>query len=180
MDSTFRVRTATVEDAEALARLHLECWLETYSEILSPDFFTRQSVEDRLALWLRILDGPHATRAYVAEVNGKLVGFAGSIPATESEHPTELWGIYLLKDFHGSGLGQQLLDATLGDDEAAALWVAAENPRAQAFYRRNGFEPTGEEEILEDWERIRQRRMIRKAKTPTIGTSQSPMPGRTP
>lgn len=114
MDPLCSVRTATIDDAEDLAQLHIECWRETYSGILSPDFFSRQSVEDRLTLWSQLLNGPHASRHYVAEAKGRPVGFAGSIPATKPQHPSELWGIYLLKDVHGSGLGQQLLDATLG------------------------------------------------------------------
>lgn len=47
-------------------------------------------------------------------------------------------------------------------DEAAALWAAADNARAQAFYLRNGFEPTGEQEVVEDWEGILELRMLRK------------------
>ena len=38
--------------------------------------------------------------------------------------------------------GQMLLDAALGD-AGAYLWIAEDNPRAFAFYRRNGFVPDG-------------------------------------
>ena len=34
------------------------------------------------------------------------------------------------------------------------LWVAQDNPRAQAFYRRNGFIPNGTRKVVEDWEGI--------------------------
>lgn len=43
---------------------------------------------------------------------------------------------------HGSGLGQALLDTAIGT-EPAYLWIMAGNPRAEAFYRRNGFVPDG-------------------------------------
>ena len=46
--------------------------------------------------------------------------------------------LYLLAAHHGSGLGQRLLDAAIGDGPAF-LWVAEDNPRARAFYSRNGF-----------------------------------------
>ncbi|MCS6582511.1 GNAT family N-acetyltransferase [Curtobacterium citreum] len=39
---------------------------------------------------------------------------------------------------------QALLDTVLAD-RPASLWVAADNPRAHAFYRRNGFTPDGAE-----------------------------------
>jgi ribosomal protein S18 acetylase RimI-like enzyme len=171
MHHTDNVRTAATEDAETLAQLHLECWRETYSGPLSPAFFARQSVEERLAMWLRLLNGPHAKRQFVADVGGQLVGFAGSFPPgplppaagspdPRSDGKSELWGIYVLKAHHGSGLGQRLLDATLGA-EPAALWVAQDNPRAHAFYRRNGFEFNGTKEAIEDWEGLIVLRMTR-------------------
>lgn len=43
---------------------------------------------------------------------------------------------------YGSGAGQLLLDAAVGDG-GAYLWIADENPRALAFYRRTGFVQDG-------------------------------------
>lgn len=57
MDHTC-IRRAVPEDAETLARLHLECWRETYAHLLSPGFMASQGVEGRLALWRRFLGGP--------------------------------------------------------------------------------------------------------------------------
>lgn len=50
--------------------------------------------------------------------------------------------LYVLESAHGTGVGQMLLDAALRD-RPASLSVAADNPRAHAFYRRNGFRPDG-------------------------------------
>jgi GNAT superfamily N-acetyltransferase len=50
--------------------------------------------------------------------------------------------IYVVASHYGSGAGQRLLDAALGD-LPAFLWVADDNPRARAFYARNGFVPDG-------------------------------------
>lgn len=163
MGPTCSVRQATAEDAEALARLHLECWRETYAHLLSPGFMTGQGVEGRLAMWRHLLAGPHAARHFVAVDGGRLVGFAGSLPPEDGvREQTELWGIYLLASHQGRGLGQALLDATIGH-EAAALWVAEENPRAQAFYQRNGFVFTGARDTIEDWEGLPELRMARPA-----------------
>lgn len=65
-------------------------------------------------------------------------------PGREADvvRPLELEGIYVLAAAHGSGAGQALLDASLGD-RPAFLWVAEHNPRAEAFYRRNGFRRDG-------------------------------------
>ncbi|MFC7847514.1 GNAT family N-acetyltransferase [Arthrobacter sp. NPDC057388] len=161
MDHPCTVRQAKAEEAEALAQLHLECWRETYAMLLSPDFMAGQDVEGRLVLWRHLLSGPHAARQYVAADGGRLVGFAGSLPPEDGvREQAELWGIYVLASHQGRGLGQALLDAAIGK-EAAALWVAEDNPRAQAFYRRNGFVFTGARDTIEDWEGLPEVRMAR-------------------
>jgi ribosomal protein S18 acetylase RimI-like enzyme len=48
-------------------------------------------------------------------------------------------------------------------NEAASLWVAADNSRAIGFYRRFGFEPDGAEDVLAEWENLREIRMARPA-----------------
>ncbi len=80
----------------------------------------------------------------VAEQDGAVVGWATAGPGRD-EHPVrsrELEGIYVLAAAYGSGAGQMLLDTVLGD-VPAYLWVADDNPRAQAFYARNGFRRDG-------------------------------------
>ena len=79
-----------------------------------------------------------------------LVGWAGSARADDPAaiRPEVLNGIYLLAAHHGSGAAQELLEAVLGD-RPASLAVAVDNPRAQAFYRRNGFRDEGTRETHE-------------------------------
>jgi predicted GNAT family N-acyltransferase len=54
----------------------------------------------------------------------------------------QLYTIYTLASVHGLGAGQQLAQRVLGD-RAAIVWLAAENPRARAFYRKIGFVEDG-------------------------------------
>ena len=73
--------------------------------------------------------------------DGEIVGFAGSGPARDKDAPRfrELYFIYLLDAFHGTGIGQKLFDAVVEPAEGLYLWVADDNPRAHRFYTRNGF-----------------------------------------
>ena len=73
---------------------------------------------------------------------------------------SSFWMIYQYSRAHGSGTGQALLDAAIGD-APAYLWVAEDNPRAQAFYRRNGFVPDGAREVLAHAENLVEIRMVR-------------------
>lgn len=140
------LRKPVSKDAVELATLHVECWKQTYSELLPEGFFTAQHLEQRISMWRRILDdaNPGFRIAVASDEQDRLVGFSFSAPlpkdATDVPEGIErqLYNLYVLNDHHGSGTGQQLLEAVLGD-EPAMLWVTEKNPRAIAFYRRNGF-----------------------------------------
>jgi ribosomal protein S18 acetylase RimI-like enzyme len=66
----------------------------------------------------------------------------------------------VLQSHQGLGLGRKLLEAALGDGPAS-LWVAAQNERAIAFYRRFGFQPDGAEDAIAEWENLKTIRMVR-------------------
>lgn len=147
---TYQTRAPSAEDVEPLARLHVATWIETYAGQLPSDFFTPELVERRRAMWSGIVGNPRPERPVrVATFDGALVGFAFAGPSV-TDGPEgadrELYSIYVSRDHHGSGIAQSLLDRTLGDGPAF-LWVAEHNPRAQAFYRRNGFELDGAHKV---------------------------------
>jgi ribosomal protein S18 acetylase RimI-like enzyme len=137
------VRAAVPEDAEAIATVHVQAWQEAYAHLLPAAFLAALDPRDRLERWRRIIDDPTVT-VRVAEADAAVVGWATAGPGREADadRPLELEGIYVLAAAHGSGAGQGLLDAVLGD-RPAFLWVAEHNPRAEAFYRRNGFRRDG-------------------------------------
>ncbi|HRQ00253.1 MAG TPA: GNAT family N-acetyltransferase [Terrimesophilobacter sp.] len=160
---TVTVRSATVEDADALGAVHVQAWRQTYAHLLSPGLLESVSAERRAERWRSILGGSPDHAQVVAEIDGDIVGFAASGPGRDVISPRELqlYSIYLLADHQGSGAGQAMLDAVIGD-EPAYLWVAEDNPRAQAFYVRNGFALDGERMVdLLEGEPLAQVRMVR-------------------
>jgi L-amino acid N-acyltransferase YncA len=137
------VRPAVAADAAGIHAVHRASWLETYSHLVDPAVIERRYADAELwrARWLGLIANGVVR---VAERDGRVVGWAYATSGRDGDAPCDrvLEGIYLLAEAHGSGLGQALLDAVLGD-EPAFLWVADGNPRAEAFYRRNGFERDG-------------------------------------
>jgi GNAT superfamily N-acetyltransferase len=140
---TVDVRPAGVEDARGIAEAHVLAWQQTYAHLVPSEILAGVSVEQRELRWTQILARPGLDVA-VATDDGAVVGFASAHTDVDSNEPRdrELESIYLLAGQHGSGLGQRLLDAVIGD-APAFLWVAEDNPRARAFYVRNGFVPDG-------------------------------------
>ena len=161
---TAEIRPATLDDADALGRLHMACWREAYGDLLSAEFFegaTPESSAERWAITIPRLASDGGT-LLLAEEDGELIGFASSGPGRGEAPPRELelYAIYVRASAYGSGLGQRLLDAAIGD-RPASLWVLERNPRARAFYERNGFAPDGTTELLPSFENLVELRLVR-------------------
>jgi GNAT superfamily N-acetyltransferase len=148
------LRPAVAADALCIGVLGMQVFLETYA----PD-----GVRPDLAREVLQLLSPETTatalarddqRFIVAERAGHLLGFAHWRPGAAHEgvhadRPAELFRLYVLLRFAGSGLGTRLLRAA---EEAAAaegadtMWLTAwaGNARARAFYPRRGYTDVGE------------------------------------
>lgn len=93
----------------------------------------------------------------VAEQDGEIVGWAAYGPYRDGEVRTadaELYAIYVAPGRYGGGIGQALLQESLGRCEAAGrgsilLRVLKGNARARRFYERAGFLADGTEEPFE-------------------------------
>ncbi len=145
------VRTAVLDDAGAIARVHLASHLETYLHAVDRAELERYSLDERERIWRASIER-QTSILRVAERDGVVVGFALAGPGRDEPpvRPLELWSLYLLNAEHGTGAGQALLDAAIGR-EPASLWVMADNPRARRFYERNGFVADGAEQLYERW-----------------------------
>ncbi|WP_292683118.1 GNAT family N-acetyltransferase [Microbacterium sp. SCN 69-37] len=134
-----RVRPASVDDARGIAAVHVQAWREAYVRQLPATVLAGLRVEPRIERWASIIEDD-VTDVFVAEVDGRIVGWATAGDGRDDDRPTsrELEGIYVLAAHHGTGAGQLLLDAAIGAGDAY-LWMMDDNPRAEAFYLRNGF-----------------------------------------
>ncbi|WP_040166458.1 GNAT family N-acetyltransferase [Microbacterium gorillae] len=163
---TVTYRTPGPADAAALADLHVGTWREAYSHLLPEEFFSDAWLAGRRKMWDHVLSHPQDdVTVLVAEQDGELVGFAWAGPAvdvgeTASPRDRHLYAIYVRAAHYGTGIGQTLLDDTLGSGPAQ-LWVAKENPRAIRFYTRNGFTLDGTEMTDPSAPLITDRRMVR-------------------
>ena len=147
---SFSIRRAAAGDAEDFVSVHLQAWRESYAHVLGDEVFTRReadraaAVDHRRARLAEQAMDPEIGNWVAHAGDGRLLGFASAGPARDTgiDVPLELWSIYILAQAYGSGVGQGLLEHAVGD-KPAYVWVLEDNPRAQAFYRRNGFIPDG-------------------------------------
>ncbi len=164
-----RIDVPTESDAEAIARVNVTSWKETYGHLLPPGFFGTDHLEARVAQWSRRLstaDPKWTVRVSVSSARDqepRIIGFALAGPPEDAEASPRgrvLYALYVLAVHHGTGVGQRLLEASLGD-EPAVLWVEKTNARAITFYRRNGFDFDGAEQVDESLPGITAVRMVR-------------------
>jgi ribosomal protein S18 acetylase RimI-like enzyme len=97
-------------------------------------------------------------RTFGAWQHGALVGLATGFP----EDPPTGWhlvGMWVAPEHRGQGVADELVRSVCGlakDSGAVSvtLWVTDVNDRARAFYRRLGFVPTGQRQLLRpgEWE----------------------------
>ena len=140
-----KVRPATIVDAPAIARVHVDSWRTTYKGIVPQHILDELKYEEREQLWRRALSPGSRSFVYVAEdESGQVVGFASGGPAREDapNHAGELYAIYLLQEHQGKGIGRRLFEAVVQELvnrglNSMAIWVLADNP-ACGFYEAMG------------------------------------------
>ena len=144
-----RVETtpAHVEDAWAIATVHIRSWKAAYAGMIDPDYLASLSIEDRSIRWQATL-AANADPILVARLQGEVAGFVSYGKCRDQGAPLdrgEIWALYVSPSAWGQGLGrtliQQAMDelATLGF-ESISLWVLSANHRGRKFYESCGFE----------------------------------------
>ncbi|MET7276702.1 GNAT family N-acetyltransferase [Kribbella sp. NPDC005582] len=159
---TPEIRLATVEDAEAAAWCHLQCWQEAYAGLAPADLLAQRTanVEQRIERWTQAIEAGStrwlAIDPAAESVRERVAGFANSSSGRDEDSPVplELQAIYTRASWWGTGLGRRLLEVAVGKDPAY-LWVFEDNERALGFYRRHGFAPDGtrkHDDFFDLWE----------------------------
>jgi len=161
----FRLRQATPEDAEGVVLMQTRAHEECYPHLLSPAFFEqrRATIPERVARRRAFLDTEYP-RILAFDADNQLVGYADAGPGREDDAPEalELYSIYTLRHTYGTGLGAALVSAAVGSGPAY-LWVLENNPRALAFYVKQGFRPDGKRNTLPpEWEALPEFRLVRR------------------
>lgn len=148
------VREATPDDAEPIAAVHIASWREAYAGVLPDAFLDGLDVAERADEWREILtDTPRGMSIWVAEDEGRVVGFASLGPSRDedAERTTlEIYTIYLEPSAWGHGIARELMRTVLAEVPEGApvtLWSLDSNARANHFYRRNGFVRDGVEKV---------------------------------
>jgi ribosomal protein S18 acetylase RimI-like enzyme len=143
----FRLRPATIDDAEALGVLHVQVWRDTYADCMRSAFLESLDVRKWISDWVQLLSSDDYRKTIVAldaQSGDVMIGFASAGPSRDADlcATSELYVLNTDARCHGSGVAGRLLESVLLN-RPASLWVVEQNERAQAFYRKHGFHVEG-------------------------------------
>lgn len=146
-----RIREAVLEDADGIARVHVDSWRTTYKGIISDSYLDSLSYEQRAENWRRGIG--HNILLIAEDANGNIVGFAtgGKERTSNYDVDGELYAIYLLQEVQGQRIGSELMKAItelLKEQGYSSMlvWVLEDNP-SKNFYEAHGGERVAEEMI---------------------------------
>lgn len=145
------IRRAVLEDAEAIARLHVRSWQRAYDGIIPADYLDSLSatIDRRAAWWVEHIY--QDTVVHVAAPD-EVVGFVNTGVSEDGKH-AELFAIYVDPDHWGEGHGKALFQRGVDhlrtlDFETGILWVLEHNKRARRFYEDRGWTESKRSAIL--------------------------------
>jgi ribosomal protein S18 acetylase RimI-like enzyme len=148
------IRRASLADADAISAIGAATFVETFGHLYPPSDL-EPFLAEAYSLERTVGDlADPAKASWIVETGGEAVGYALAGPcglphAEVTPGCGELKRIYLLKAWHGGGLGARLFAETLawlqsGGPRTVWIGVWSENHRALRFYARHGFEKVGE------------------------------------
>ena len=149
----------TPEEIEGKSLVHWQTWREAYDDLL-PEEFQETMTLDRC----RFLSQKYPENTLIAMDGKKVVGFIsyGNF-RDEAIQAGEIIALYVLKDYYGKGVSEQLMHAAfvaLDQFSEIYLWVLKDNKRAIAFYQKMGFTFDDQEQILKLGKPVKELRMV--------------------
>lgn len=142
--SNIRYREAGVAECEAVAKVHVRSWQESFAGLVPQSVMDRITVESRINAFEKRFQTDYY-RMFVAEVADLgIVGFADcGLPREEIDsYQAELYAIFLLPEFQGSGVGRRLfslcLEAVVKSGKSSMYLLAFEASPYRPFYDKMG------------------------------------------
>jgi len=139
------IRRARPSDAEAIARIYVEAWRDTYPAVLPSRLLLTMTVDGQAQRWRNAIAIAARESVYVAEdEKGAVVAMTSFGRARDSGlgFDGEIYTLYVDPMRTGAGIGRALLRGAFGamserGHQSCVIWAHAKNP-ARFFYEAMG------------------------------------------
>jgi GNAT superfamily N-acetyltransferase len=148
------VREARPSDARAIAEVSVASRRWSYRDLIAKADLEALSVEDATTDFAEgLAELSSGAAVFVAELTGRVVGYAYVLPSPDTDVPaetSELGSLYVTEEVAGTEVAPALMDAAVEHSRGAGhdvltLWVRRENGRARRFYEKHGMREDGTE-----------------------------------
>lgn len=143
------IRIATLQDAYAIAKVHVESWQKAYRQIIPDNILNNLSVSARAKEWAEWMQA--GAEVLVALNNNSIGGFISfgrpRMKEVDTQYAIEITAIYVSPDKWRQGYGKLLFESALNkfsnnQIQKILLWVLEKNLQGRLFYEHLGFQKT--------------------------------------
>ncbi|SFK61206.1 putative acetyltransferase [Lachnospiraceae bacterium KH1T2] len=137
------IRQAKKSDASRIAEMIVTNYRKNFFPIFKNEefYFTELNVIDVAKEYIN--DEEVLRNTYVYD--------DGAVKGVIRLNKNEIVKLYVEPHFQGEKIGTKLLNFAISDKAASWLWVLEQNERGIMFYKKNGFEFTGETMVEDEW-----------------------------
>ncbi|MDC0980412.1 GNAT family N-acetyltransferase [Bdellovibrionales bacterium] len=142
--SDYVISKAVESDCKEITEVHIASWRSTYSGLISAEYLNALDCGVRTEMWRSILSSNDCGVVFVVRNEGVLIGFfhSGKGRDIECSGYSEIYAIYLLKEYHGKGIGKAMMSYCFEQLKSVGysniyLWILHNNPTL-LFYRKLG------------------------------------------
>ena len=144
IENSYYIRLNRIEDQEGMARIKVDCWQDTYKNIIDQSYLDSLNYEIQTNKYIDSFD-EYKNMVLVAEDvnNHKIIGYSCFSTDANEYADAELISLYIDKKYARRGVGTSLLRETIKElkkynKKTMMLWCIKENKNAIKFYEKMG------------------------------------------
>jgi ribosomal protein S18 acetylase RimI-like enzyme len=139
-----KIRPSQKSDAHSISCIYVETWQDTYLGVVPFDYLHAMSIDQHEQAFLKELEHSRVI-SYVAEVNGRVVGFTtgGYERHGDTIYSGEIYTLYVMKNHQRRGIGTELVATLTGQFNHLGIYsmlvqVLKQNPYRHFYRKING------------------------------------------
>jgi diamine N-acetyltransferase len=147
--NNLNIKRVTTNELDELQKISRQTFYETFAHCNTKEDMSKYLNEDLSAAKLMAELNDQNTEFYFATNNNDIIGylkinFGQSQKELQNDNALEIERIYVLKEYHGKNVGQELYNKAIAiarhkNVDYVWLGVWENNQRAISFYKKNGF-----------------------------------------